>query len=205
MEMVNLHTELERREIVLEMDGLKLVAIDPYNRLSPALDEAIRTHRETLASELKPVSAALRPLRDAVAAALVATDLDPVIDDTDAAYRRREITQEEAEYIARTAMERARQIPATIEEMPLSDFARSGLVREVESKTLGETVLWAADNVKVEMQPGRVVYRASELKELVGVTPEHLQRIHLVKQRLNGEVISNKEDSQNGKDPSSTW
>ena len=34
-----------------------------------------------------------------------------------------------------------------------------------------------------------VVYRADELKALIGVTPEHLQRLHLVKKYLDGEVI----------------
>ena len=37
-----LHAELQRREIVLQMDGPKLIAIDPYQRLSPALKASIQ-------------------------------------------------------------------------------------------------------------------------------------------------------------------
>jgi len=41
MELDRLHTELKRRKITLIMDGSKLVAMDPHERLSPALDAAI--------------------------------------------------------------------------------------------------------------------------------------------------------------------
>ena len=41
-----LHMELQRREIVLQMDGPKLIAIDPYQRLSPALKASIRAQRD---------------------------------------------------------------------------------------------------------------------------------------------------------------
>ena len=45
MSLDALHMELERREIVLQMDGPKLIAIDPYQRLSPALKASIQTQR----------------------------------------------------------------------------------------------------------------------------------------------------------------
>lgn len=78
----------------------------------------------------------------------------------------------------------------------MSDFAASGLVREVRSKTLGETVLWAADNAKADIQTDLVVYRACELKELVDVMPELLRRIHMVKKYLDGEVVEKDEDTE---------
>ena len=45
MSLDALHMELERRDIVLQMDGPKLIAIDPYQRLSPALKASIQTQR----------------------------------------------------------------------------------------------------------------------------------------------------------------
>jgi hypothetical protein len=189
MELGTLHAELKRREIILEMDDSKLIAVDPYDRLSPALDEAIREHRNRLVSELQSVSVAMRPLREAVDAALVTTDLDQVIDNTEAAYQRGEITEAEVGEVAQAAIALAHRLPATIENMPLSDFAKSNLFREVKSKTLGETVLWAADNADVGARTDLVVYRASELMALVSVAPEHLRCIHRVKKHLDGEAI----------------
>ena len=64
MELSKLHFELKRRKIALEMDGPKLIANDPYDRLSPALGAAIRTYREELVSELRPASEALGAVED---------------------------------------------------------------------------------------------------------------------------------------------
>ena len=190
-----LHSELQRRDIVLQMDGPKLIAVDPFHRLSPALNASIRAHRDELVSELNPVSAALRPLQEAVDNALVGTDLDPVMEATDLAFLRGDITQEEAEALAQAAIEKSRQIPASIEEMSLADFATSGLVRKVRSKVLGETVLYAADNAQVDPGIDLVVYRASELKELDGMPVEQLRRIHILKKTREWEVVS-PEDSE---------
>jgi len=121
--------------------------------------------------------------------AAVGTDLEKTMENVDAAYQRGEITQEEAEEVARAAMERAREIPATVEKMSLSDFAVSGLVRKVASETLGETVVWAADNAEVDPETDWVVYRVAELRELVGGDTDHLRRIHVVKKHLDGELV----------------
>ena len=99
---------------------------------------------------------------------MVGTGLDSVMEDIEAAYRRGDIAQEEAEALAQAAIEKSWQIPACIEDMPLADFAASGLIRKVKSKALGETVLWAADNAEVDLGTDLVVYRACELKELIG-------------------------------------
>jgi hypothetical protein len=184
-----LHAELQRREIVLQMDGPKLIAVDPLHRLSPALDETIRTYRDELVAVLNPVSAALGPLQEAVDKARVGTDLDPVMEATDLAFQRGEITQEEAKALAPAATEKSRQIPASVEEMSLADFATSGLIRKAESKVLGETVLWAADNAEVDPEMDLVAYRAYELKELDGMPPEQLRCIHVFKKTREWEVI----------------
>ena len=51
--------------------------------------------------------------------------------------------------------------------MPLNEFAQAGLVVRVYSRTLGQSVLFASDNVSVENDEGLSVYRASELIDLV--------------------------------------
>jgi len=186
-------SELARRQIPLQREGDKLIAVDPHHRLSPALDGAIRQHRTALVAALEPVSAAVAPLRVAMAQVPVATELEPLLDQVQAAYEQGALTQEEAEGLALAARDRARLIPATIEEMPLSLFAGSGLVLQVRSRVLDEVVLWAADNAQLPAENTKVVYRATELKEVVGMPAAQLQRLHLVKKDLDGEVLSVRE------------
>ena len=190
MSLDALHMELERRDIVLQMDGPKLIAIDPYQRLSPALKASIQTQRDALMATLKPVSAALKALQSKIDNAMVGTDLDSTIEAVDSAFVQGKITQEEAEALAQAATEKSRQIPASVEEMPLEDFASSGLVKEVKSKVLGETVIWAADNAQVPPETDQVIYRASELKELAGISPEQLRKIHMLKKTRDWEVVN---------------
>ena len=94
-----------------------------------------------------------------------------------------------AEHLTALLVEKSRQIPDKIEDMSLSDFFNSGLVRKVESKVLGETVLWAADNAEVPPDNDLVVYRASELRQLLGRSPEEMRQIHAAKVALDGETV----------------
>ena len=190
MSLDALLAELQRREIVLQMDGPKLIAIDPYQRLSPALKASIQTQRDALMATLKPVSAALRALQSEIDNAMVGKDLDSTIEAVDSAFVQGKITQEEAEALAQAATEKSRQIPASVEEMPLAEFASSGLVKKVKSKQLGETVIWAADNAQVPPETDQVVYQASELKELAGMSPEQLRKIHMLKKTRDWEVVN---------------
>ena len=139
---------------------------------------------------LKPVSAALRALQSEIDKAMVGKDLDSTIEAVNSAFVQGKITQEEAEALAQAATEKSRQIPASVEEMSLEDFASSGLVKKVKSKLLGETVIWAADNAQVPPETDQVIYRASELKELVGVPPEQLRKIHMLKKTRDWEVVN---------------
>ena len=74
-------------------------------------------------------------------------------------------------------------------EMRMSEFAISGLVQEVKSKVLGEHILWVADNAEVPPGNTLVVYRADELKQLVGLTPGEIRRLHMVKKELDSELV----------------
>ena len=100
----DLHEELERRAITLELQDQRLIAIDPHDRLSPNLKKAIQTHRSRLISELQSSSGSLEALRQAIATAVVATDLEMIIHSAEMAYERTEITREDVETLAREAI-----------------------------------------------------------------------------------------------------
>ena len=76
----------------------------------------------------------------------------------------------------------------------MSEFAISGLVQEVNAKVLGEHILWVADNAEVPAENTLVAYRADELKQLVGLSPDEIRRLHAVKKALDGELMVNDED-----------
>jgi TubC N-terminal docking domain len=73
--------------------------------------------------------------------------------------------------------------------MPLEEFARAGLVVEVWSRVLGEAVVFASDNARLDPGELRPVYRAHELRVLLGLSaPGELRRIHEVKRMFRGTV-----------------
>ncbi len=77
---------------------------------------------------------------------------------------------------------------AELLSLPLADFATAGLVVEVRSKVLGELVLFASDNALLDPGERRPVYRAAELRELVGLKPAELRTVHRVKRTFRGTV-----------------
>jgi hypothetical protein len=68
-------------------------------------------------------------------------------------------------------------------------LARQPMVR-LRSRLLGEVVLLAADDAQVPADNGLVVYRASELPQVVGRAPAEVRAIHAVKAALDGEVVA---------------
>jgi hypothetical protein len=73
--------------------------------------------------------------------------------------------------------------------MRLDDFARAGLVVTVWSKVLGERIILASDNARVDPGELRTVYRARELRALLGLSdPAELRRIHEVKRTFRGTI-----------------
>ena len=137
-----------------------------------------------------PVDSPEVQLYQSVQSASVWNDIEKKLHKITKAYRQGEVNQATAEMLTHAAIEKSRQIPASIEEMPLENFASSGLVKEVKSKLLGETVIWAADNAQVPPETDQVIYRASELKELAGISPEQLRKIHMLKKTRDWEVVN---------------
>ena len=82
----------------------------------------------------------------------------------------------------------------SILEMRMSEFAASGFVQEVNAKVLGEHILWVADNAKVPPGNTLVIYRADELKQLVGLSPDEIRHLHAVKKELNGELLDDDDE-----------
>ncbi|HXO41693.1 MAG TPA: hypothetical protein VN999_09605 [Thermoanaerobaculia bacterium] len=73
--------------------------------------------------------------------------------------------------------------------MGLEEFARAGLVVEVWCEVLGEAVVLASDDACVDPGELRAVYRARELRVLLGLSnARDLRRIHEVKKTFRGTI-----------------
>jgi hypothetical protein len=76
--------------------------------------------------------------------------------------------------------------------MRLDDFARAGLVVTVWSNVLGERIILASDNARVDPGELRPIYRARELRALLGLRdPAELRRIHEIKRTFRGTITDN--------------
>ncbi len=77
--------------------------------------------------------------------------------------------------------------PLGLEETwPLSCAARSGQYRRTRSRILDETIVLAADNADLPNFGDTVVYRAKELRCLVGMSSERIRNFHEVKRYFDG-------------------
>ena len=126
------------------------------------------------------------------------SDLEGVVEDAEEAYRRNELVGETVEQLGYSVQKKAREIPAHIDELRLSDLLKKALVRRIKSRLLGEMVLVIGDNVPVPPEAHGVIYRASELAQLMPKGPEVLKRIHAVKKTFDGDLIEEGEDYDNG-------
>ena len=184
---------LESRAIKLQPYCGGLRATGQTRQLTEELKAALKVHKLELMVRLGHEQSPRLRLRDQLATAIdgaaLGTDLDAVADDIRAAYGRGHLTEKDFESLTLAAAEKKPQLSCRCENMPLSDFATSGLVREVHSKALGERVLWAADNAVVPPGASLVVYRATELIAVRGISPQRLWAIHTVKKVLDGEIV----------------
>jgi len=73
-------------------------------------------------------------------------------------------------------------------QMSLTDFAQGGLVVRVWSKCLMEKLVFASDNAILDPGEREVVYRASELRELLGMSATDLRWVHQVKRVFGGAI-----------------
>ena len=80
-------------------------------------------------------------------------------------------------------------LAADVVAMPLSEFARARLVVTVRSAVLDEVVVFASDNAAVDPGEQRVVYRAAELRELLGLSANELRAVHRTKKLFGGSIL----------------
>jgi len=77
---------------------------------------------------------------------------------------------------------------ADVVAMPLEKFATARLVIRVSSEVLGESVIFASDNAAVDPGERLVVYRARELKLLLGAGPKDIRTLHTAKKEFGGTI-----------------
>ena len=75
---------------------------------------------------------------------------------------------------------------ADILSLPLRQFAKTTHVIDVASDTLKDDIVLAGDDAVIDPGEQRVVYRAHELCELAGCSPEELCQIHTIKRQYGG-------------------
>ena len=73
-----------------------------------------------------------------------------------------------------------------VKEWTLRDLGQSRLILEVDSDLLGESVLFAGNDVQLPADEKRVSYTAAELKDLVSVPAEALRLVHEAKRTFTG-------------------
>ena len=132
---------------------------------------------------------AAQALRRAIRHARDWHDLEVTLLQVQAAFEAGEVSQEQAEGLAAMAAQEAQVLPEEASGERLSALLRRQPVVQVNSKVLGEMVLWAADNAQVPADNTLVVYREAELRQMAGRSPEELRAIHATKKALDGEVI----------------
>ena len=160
--------------------------------VAPLIDEA-KAHKAELI-EAPDVSHAIQA---AIVGAQTWEDLSSLCEDIDAAYRAGDIDTEVADALTNLVRQRAREVPeddAAFLEMPLDKLAQSGIYREIHSKVLDQRVIFAADNAEVPEDTPLIVYRAAEMREINGASPEMLRAAHEVKKAFDGEVVGPDED-----------
>src|SRR5262249_34588822 len=73
--------------------------------------------------------------------------------------------------------------------MELGDFARAGLVLEGWSEGLRGGVVLASGNALLDPGERRPIYRAAELKAILGFDAASLRRVHQVKCMFGGPML----------------
>jgi hypothetical protein len=121
-------------------------------------------------------------------------DLEAVLEDAQGEYAAGRLTAEDIEQLAGQATQRSRQIPETADESCLSYLFDEQSVRQVYSRVLGELAVFADDDAEVPTGFEGEVYRASELRQIVGRSPEQVRAIHATKKAFNGELSDKPRD-----------
>ena len=112
-----------------------------------------------------------------------------ILDEAQAAYDSGEVTNEEVESLTGYAANRSREVPEHPENELLSDLLIRQPVVRVQSRLLGEVVVWVADAAKATEETSCAVYREAELRRMAGRSSTEVSAIHELKRTLDGELI----------------
>ena len=121
-------------------------------------------------------------------------DLEAELTDAQRRFASGEIDAGAVEQVALRAMQLARRLPENADDasnLLLSDWFKEDPLRRVRSRALSEIVLFAADEAEVPVANTLVVYRESELSQVVGMSKAQLRATHDAKKILDGIVETN--------------
>lgn len=179
--------------------------IDQLRETTPEVSEATREeikHQNVdgqpgnVVADPSPVNATLpdalslaEELQQVILRATTWANLETALERAQAAYQAGELDAEEVEGLARIAQQEAQTLPENAEELRLSHLFDENPIRRVYSRVLGDTVILAADGVELPADLEGVVYRASELRQIPGWSPEQVKKIHTTKKEVDGEVV----------------
>lgn len=160
--------------------------LEEQKLLDPVAEDAVMACNRGVDETL--VNAA-EELHQRIQQATTWTDLEAVLDDAQQQFQAGELTAEDVERLAEIAQQEALTLPENVDQLRLSQLFSETPVRRVRSEVLGEVILFAADHATIPEDNSLVIYRQSELKQLVGCSPERLRAIHASKQVLDGELV----------------
>jgi hypothetical protein len=203
MDAVTLLRDLTARGVRIRAIGDRLEITAPKALATPEMRKRIAAHKTELLAALRqeapgngqaqdrsvpPAQDEAQELRQALLAAQDWQALDAVLERAQAAFQAGELPAQAVEELARKAAQVSRRLPEQAGEQRLSELLRRQPVVRVWSRILNEYVLWARDGVEVPAGNTLVVYRESELRQVVGRTPDRVKAIHQAKRALDGEL-----------------
>ena len=170
--------------------------------LQPQRIEWMRAHKAELIHDLRERDGCLSALRVLVNSALVWQDLEDVIARSLDLWTASCIPRSYVEIISLAAQEKARAITCSWENVKLRDLAQAtGRKLMINSRLLEQTICVVSDDLAARKDGyGHVVYTASELAKINGVSADALRSTHSVKEQLDGELIEAVESEENDDD-----
>jgi len=159
--------------------------------LQPQHIEWMREHKTELIDDLKERDGCLSALRIIVDSALVWQDLEDAIARALDLWTAGCIPRSYVENVSLAAQEKARDIPCSWDNVKLKDLAQAtGRKLMINSRLFEQTIGVVSDDLATPKDGyGHVVYTASELAKINGVSADELRSIHAVKEQLDGELI----------------
>ena len=161
--------------------------------LTPELTNVVSASKAAIVELLAKEGTDPASQRDTVAQAIEQAqswaDLSALCKQIDEAYHEGQLSGNEVETLTAHVTQKSSELPEPEPQQRLSSLLADKPIQRVRSAVLGEDVLWAADTAEIPKDNALVVYRESELRELVGRSPDALRAIHRCKRCLDMELV----------------